>query len=137
MATSPPSLLRFKPPALCHFNQVFFHSITTIFFSSIEVLGKQNIPEHGPLIFTGNHSNQFVDGVIMIITSPHKVGFLMAEKSFHKPVVGQLASAVGSIPVTRPQDHTKKGVGTWQLGALPLGCSSPSRLLRGKKGART
>jgi hypothetical protein len=33
--------------------QVFIQSIMTIFFSSVEVLGKQNIPEHGPIIFTG------------------------------------------------------------------------------------
>jgi len=91
--------------------RVFFHSILSIFFSSMEVLGKQNIPTHGPIIFTGNHMNQFVDAAIILVTNPHKVGFLVAEKSYNKPIIGHFAKAVGSIPVTRPQDQAEKGVG--------------------------
>ena len=87
------------------------HSIMSIFFSSMEVLGKQNIPEHGPVIFTGNHMNQFVDGAIMMITNPKNVSFLVAEKSFHTVIVGGLCKAVGSIPVGRPQDIARVGSG--------------------------
>jgi len=53
--------------------KIFFHSILSIFFSSIEILSKENIPEHGPIIFTGNHMNQFVDGAMMLVTNPHQV----------------------------------------------------------------
>jgi glycerol-3-phosphate O-acyltransferase / dihydroxyacetone phosphate acyltransferase len=94
-----------------NFLQVFLHSILSIFFSSVEVIGKQNIPPHGPIIFTGNHMNQFVDAVIILVTTPLKVGFLVAEKSFNKPIIGHFAKAVGSIPVSRPQDQAVKGVG--------------------------
>lgn len=87
------------------------HSILSIFFSSVEVIGKQNIPPHGPIIFTGNHMNQFVDAILILVTTPLKVGFLVAEKSFKKPIIGHFASAVGSIPVSRPQDQAVKGVG--------------------------
>lgn len=55
--------------------------------------------------------NQFVDAVILIITNPHNVGFLIAEKSFKKPIIGDLARAAGAIPVARPQDCAKKGPG--------------------------
>lgn len=91
--------------------KVFFHSIMSIFFSSMEVLGRQNIPEHGPVIFTGNHMNQFVDGVLLLVTTPRRVSFLVAEKSFNKPVIGDFCKAVGSIPVSRPQDKAKPGPG--------------------------
>eukprot|EP01035_Chromulina_nebulosa_P054616 gene54616-74837_t len=93
------------------FMKVFFHSILSIFISSMEVLGKQNIPEHGPVIFTGNHMNQFVDGAVILVTNPHRVGFLIAEKSFNTRIIGDLANAVGCIPVARPQDKAKPGVG--------------------------
>eukprot|EP00595_Chromulina_sp_UTEXLB2642_P003249 CAMPEP_0196763192 /NCGR_PEP_ID=MMETSP1095-20130614/3622_1 /TAXON_ID=96789 ORGANISM="Chromulina nebulosa, Strain UTEXLB2642" /NCGR_SAMPLE_ID=MMETSP1095 /ASSEMBLY_ACC=CAM_ASM_000446 /LENGTH=332 /DNA_ID=CAMNT_0042115885 /DNA_START=280 /DNA_END=1275 /DNA_ORIENTATION=+ len=66
---------------------------------------------HGPIIFTGNHMNQFVDAVLILITCPHRVGFLIAEKSFNHPVVGGLAKAIGCYPVARPQDTAKKGTG--------------------------
>jgi 1-acyl-sn-glycerol-3-phosphate acyltransferase len=79
--------------------QVFFHSIMTIFFSSMEVLGKQNIPEHGPVIFTGNHNNQFVDGAVLMITNPKRVGFLVAEKSYKTLIVGELCEFLCSLTV--------------------------------------
>ncbi len=77
----------------------------------MEVLGRENIPAHGPIIFTGNHMNQFVDGAVMMVTNPHNVGFLVAEKSYHKRIIGDFAKAVGSIPVSRPQDAAKAGPG--------------------------
>ena len=91
--------------------KTFLQSILSTFFSSIEVLGKENIPKRGPVIFTCNHMNQFVDGAVILATSPHNVGFLLAEKSLHKPVIGQLSRIAGCIPVIRPQDRAKKGTG--------------------------
>lgn len=90
---------------------MFLKSILSTFFSSIEILGKENIPKRGPVIFTCNHMNQFVDGAVILATSPHNVGFLLAEKSLHKPVIGQLSRIAGCIPVIRPQDRARKGKG--------------------------
>lgn len=83
--------------------KVFFHSVLSIFFSSMEVLGRENIPQHGPVIFTGNHMNQFVDGAVVIVTNPRRVGFLVAEKSYNKRIIGDFCKAAGAIPVARPQ----------------------------------
>jgi len=74
-------------------------------------LGKENIPAHGPILFTGNHQNQFVDAATILVTCPHPVGFLIAEKSYHQRIIGDFAKAVGCIPVARPQDAAKKGPG--------------------------
>jgi glycerol-3-phosphate O-acyltransferase / dihydroxyacetone phosphate acyltransferase len=43
--------------------RVFFTSILSIFFTKIDVIGHSNVPTNGPIIFTGNHANQFVDGL--------------------------------------------------------------------------
>jgi glycerol-3-phosphate O-acyltransferase/dihydroxyacetone phosphate acyltransferase len=91
--------------------KIFFTSVLNIFFSSIEVLGKENVPQHGPIIFCGNHMNQFVDGAVSLVTCPHKLNFLIAESSFSKPVIGQFAKAIGSLPVYRPIDNAKQGQG--------------------------
>ena len=91
--------------------KIFFTSILNIFFSSIEVLGRENIPSHGPIIFCGNHMNQFVDGAVALTTCPHKINFLIAESSFSKPVVGQFARAIGAMPVYRPIDNVSLGKG--------------------------
>ncbi|KAF0689103.1 Aste57867_19375 [Aphanomyces stellatus] len=99
--------------------RVFLTSIISIFFKSIQIVGKDNIPMDGPVIFTGNHSNQFVDGMVVLMNCFRKVrcsslcvGFIIAEKSMHRPVIGQLSAAVGCIPFTRPQDEVLKGTGT-------------------------
>lgn len=34
--------------------------VVDIFFREIEVVGKENVPAEGPVIFVGNHPNQFV-----------------------------------------------------------------------------
>lgn len=98
--------------------KVFFHSIMSIFFSSMEVLGRENIPQHGPIIFTGNHMNQFVDGAVLVVTTPQKVSFLVAEKSYNKRIIGDFSKAVGAIPVSRPQDQARKGPGKIKFDGL-------------------
>jgi glycerol-3-phosphate O-acyltransferase/dihydroxyacetone phosphate acyltransferase len=50
------------------------------FFRDISVLGLHNIPKKGPVIFCGNHNNQFVDGVILFFTASRDVRFMVAAK---------------------------------------------------------
>jgi len=88
--------------------RVFFTSILSIFFAKNDCIGKSNIPRHGPIIFTGNHANQFVDALQVMTNCGHKVGFLIALKSFQRPVVGFFARIMGCIPVARPQDTAIK-----------------------------
>ncbi len=86
------------------FVRVFFTSILSIFFSKIEVIGHSNVPRDGPLIFTGNHANQYVDALQVMTNCRHRVGFLVARKSYNHPIVGFFARVLGCIPVNRPQD---------------------------------
>ena len=45
----------------------------------------------------------------------HRVGFMIAQKSYDKRVLGFFAKLMGCIPVQRPQDSAKKGTGTITL----------------------
>lgn len=92
--------------------RVFFRSILSIFFRQVDIVGIDNIPKHGPIIFSGNHSNQFVDGIMVLTTAQHRVGFLIAEKSYNHPIIGTFAKLAGAVPVQRPQDSAKKCTGT-------------------------
>ncbi|CAM9495549.1 unnamed protein product, partial [Sphacelaria rigidula] len=88
--------------------RIFFTSIISIFFKKVDVIGMSNVPEEGPIIFTGNHANQFVDALQIITTCGHKVGWLIAQKSWDRMVPGFFARAMACIPVTRPQDSAMK-----------------------------
>ena len=98
-------------PLLYFAVKIFFHSIISIFFRSVEVVGRDNIPRYGPVIFVGNHANQFVDGIMMLSTCEHKISYLMAEASWKRRVIGDLAWALDVVPVKRAQDYSNKGTG--------------------------
>jgi glycerol-3-phosphate O-acyltransferase / dihydroxyacetone phosphate acyltransferase len=91
--------------------KMFFQNILNIFFSSIEVLGRENIPQHGPVIFSGNHMNQFVDGAVALVTCPHKLNFLVAASSFKMMIVGHFARLMNAVPVHRPIDNASRATG--------------------------
>ena len=48
--------------------------------------------------------------MIMSNTDRH-LSFTIAASSLSKPVIGQVAKALKSIPVARPEDHKVKGKG--------------------------
>jgi glycerol-3-phosphate O-acyltransferase/dihydroxyacetone phosphate acyltransferase len=122
--------------------KVFLTSILNFFLSSMEVIGKENIPLHGPIIFTGNysfhvlsltytlihsfirskgnHNNQFVDGAVMLVNNPHQVRFLVAESSYNKRIVGDLMKAIDSIPTARPIDNCKKMKGKIKFDGMKV-----------------
>jgi len=92
--------------------KIFFHSILSIFFRDVQIIGRDNIPRHGPVIFTSNHANQFIDGVTVLCTCEHKISYLVAEKSWNRRIIGDISWAMGAVPVKRAQDSAKKGTGT-------------------------
>lgn len=92
--------------------KVFCHSILSIFFNDIQVVGRENIPEFGPVIFTSNHANQFMDGITIMCTCQRNISYLMAEKSWQRPIIGHLAWAMGAVPVKRAQDSANRGSGS-------------------------
>ena len=91
--------------------KVFFHSILSIVFREVHVIGLENVPQYGPVIFTGNHANQFIDAVTMVCTCQRTISYLVAEKSWNRPIIGHLAWALGAVPVKRAQDSAVSGEG--------------------------
>lgn len=63
-----------------------------------------------------NHANQFIDSIVMLSTCQRTISYLIAEKSWKRRIVGDLAWAMGAVPVRRAQDSAKKGSGLMILG---------------------
>ncbi len=99
-------------PLIYFSTKIFFHSILSIFFNDVQVVGRENIPKYGPVIFTANHANQFMDGLMIMCTCQRTISYLVAEKSWKRQVIGHLAWAMGGVPVKRAQDSAKKGSGS-------------------------
>ena len=62
------------------FTRQFIRFVMNLFFRDITVLGTHNVPQKGPVIFCGNHANQFNDGNILLGTAPRNVRFMVAAK---------------------------------------------------------
>ena len=65
---------------------------------------------------TVNHANQFMDAVMVVCTCRRPVSYLMAEASWKRRVVGDIAWAMGVVPVKRAQDDAKAGTGLVKFG---------------------
>ncbi len=104
-------------PLIYFSTKIFFHSILSIFFNDVQVVGRENIPKYGPVIFTANHANQFMDGLMIMCTCQRTISYLVAEKSWKRQVIGHLAWAMGGVPVKRAQDSAKKGSGSVTVAA--------------------
>jgi glycerol-3-phosphate O-acyltransferase/dihydroxyacetone phosphate acyltransferase len=94
------------------FIKYFCQAAIRVYFKKVLVIGQENIPENGPLIICGNHSNQFVDPMMILAYCNRKISFTMAASSFSKPVVGKFAKMLNVIPVHRAEDYKIKGRGT-------------------------
>lgn len=102
--------------------RAFLLTIQTVFFKSVDVVGIGNIPLEGPVIFVGNHSNQFADAIMLIMNARRKVGFLIAQKSWELPVIGWMARALGCVPLKRAADLVRPGAGAVRVhGDVALG----------------
>lgn len=93
----------------------FCVAVRALYFKDVHVIGKENIPDDGPLIICGNHANQFIDPIMIGSSTNRHISFTIAASSFSKPVVGSMAKAVKAIPVKRAEDSKIKASGKLKL----------------------
>ena len=65
-----------------------------------EVIGKENIPKEGALLFCGNHTS-YLDGPLIIITSPRTMRFMAKQDLKEKLLFRYLCYAYDAIYVKR------------------------------------
>lgn len=80
--------------------------INFVFFSRIEF----QLPTHlkGPLIFTANHPNMFLDVVVIGPYLPGKVHFIAKSSLFKNPLLRLFLNNLGVVPVYR-KEHGEQG----------------------------
>ena len=91
--------------------KLFLRQITGNYFRNIHVDQVENMPLSGPTILCCNHSNQFMDAMLLISHCPRPLSFCFAASSFSKPLVGYLAKKINVIPVNRAEDLKIGGKG--------------------------
>lgn len=91
---------------LYHICRVLIRLINFVFFQRIEFPLPPNLK--GPLVFTSNHPNMFLDVVVIGPYLPGKVHFIAKSALFKNPFMGALLKQLGVIPVYR-KEHGEQG----------------------------
>jgi glycerol-3-phosphate O-acyltransferase/dihydroxyacetone phosphate acyltransferase len=80
--------------------------VANTFFRRIDVVGLENIPSDGPVIFAGNHPNALMDGWLLIAKCQRwPLYFLANAKLWKYRLLGPILEATGAVPVYRREEH--------------------------------
>jgi 1-acyl-sn-glycerol-3-phosphate acyltransferase len=87
--------------------------ITRAWFRRVETVGMERLLDDRPLVVVANHSNGFVDPVLLLALSPRPLRLLAKATLWKVPGVKWLMAFAGVLPVHRSQDAsgTKGNVG--------------------------
>ena len=77
-----------------------------VFFRQIEVTGAQTIPHDAPVIYTPNHINSVLDGLLARVFLPRDPRTLAKATLWDVTALRPLLAAVNAIPVYRQQDSS-------------------------------
>ncbi|MCH8335739.1 MAG: 1-acyl-sn-glycerol-3-phosphate acyltransferase [Proteobacteria bacterium] len=80
--------------------------VANTFFRRIDVVGLENIPAEGPIIFAGNHPNALMDGWLLIAKCERWPLYFLANAELWKyRMLVPILRATGAVPVYRREDH--------------------------------
>ncbi|MGI9206283.1 MAG: lysophospholipid acyltransferase family protein [Woeseiaceae bacterium] len=85
---------------------VVIRIVTNTFFRRIDIIGTENIPADGPVIFAGNHPNALMDGWLLTATCGRwPLHFVVNAKLWQYRALVPLLNASGAVPVFRREEH--------------------------------
>ena len=76
-----------------------------VFFRARDVAGLENVPAEGPVLLVANHTNAFVDALVVAAAVPRRVTLTAKSTLFGKPILSSILRGLGAIPLHRRQDR--------------------------------
>ncbi len=83
---------------------------TGLFFytKKIKVVGKENIPKKGAVLFAVNHPNGLLDPLLVTTNTPRVTHYLVRAAVFKKPLVKKFLATLNLMPIYRIRDGVKE-----------------------------
>jgi len=89
-----------------HFVVWLVRTITNTFFRRIDIVGAENVPAEGPVIFAGNHPNALMDGWLLTAKCGRwPLHFMANAKLWEYKALGPLLDLSGAVPVYSREEH--------------------------------
>ena len=79
----------------------FCRLMSRIFYRRFEIVGRENIPDRGPVIFCANHVNALVDAVVVQASCPRTIHPLARSGLFRTFYLRPILRMIQAIPVYR------------------------------------
>jgi glycerol-3-phosphate O-acyltransferase / dihydroxyacetone phosphate acyltransferase len=76
-----------------------------VFFRARDVAGLENVPAEGPVLLVPNHTNAFVDALVVAAAVRRRVTLTAKSTLFGQPVLRSILRGIGAIPMHRRQDR--------------------------------
>ena len=73
-------------------------------FSRIKIVGKENIPANGAIVFGSNHCNTLMDAMVLLATSRQKKVFIARGDIFQNPKTAKILKWLRILPIYRIRD---------------------------------
>ena len=87
----------------------FLIRVGLFFYSKkIMVLGKNNIPKKGAILFAANHPNALIDPLLIATSTNRKIHFLVRAAVFKKEIIASFLDLLGMMPIYRIRDGIKQ-----------------------------
>jgi glycerol-3-phosphate O-acyltransferase / dihydroxyacetone phosphate acyltransferase len=82
---------------------------TRLWFRRVQIVGRERLPEDGPVLVVGSHFNGLLDPALVVLASPRMPRFLAKAAFWRNPVAGRLLDLVGALPVQRASEGSTAG----------------------------
>lgn len=86
----------------------FIKSSLFFYTKRIDVLGKENIPKKGAVLFMVNHPNGLLDPLVVAVNNPRILHFLVRAAAFKKNTVKKFLATLNLMPIYRIRDGVKE-----------------------------
>lgn len=96
--------MKYKPGLFYLFLKLYLPLIFRLYYRRFRIIGKENVPRSGPLIFAINHQNAFMDAIVVAASSVRNPWFLTRASVFDSPMARYLLSKLQMIPIYRFRD---------------------------------
>ncbi len=87
-----------------HLVKIYIRTGLHFYFKEIKVIGKENIPKKGALLFVSNHKNALIDPLLIATTTTRNIHFLTRASAFKIRLVKWILSTVNMLPIYRLRD---------------------------------
>ncbi len=89
---------------------IIYYIKTGLFFytKKIKIVGKENIPKKGAVLFAVNHPNGLLDPLLVTTNAARNTHYLVRAAIFKKPLVKKFLATLNLMPIYRIRDGVKE-----------------------------